>query len=129
MRDPFYLPVPPIFRLVRHDPEGDILADFLSYRDKLSPSDDFPASRILHDVNSRKHPHESLSQLIAACEREGRPQACLFLGRTYEFGAYNETQAAACYERVNDTSALSPLSLFHRHSSQRPASSSRRTAA
>jgi TPR repeat protein len=121
MKDPYYLPVPGIFALFQIPGRSDpVIADYLSLRGNLIPPIGFNGSQVLHDLNSRKDPNRSLRQLVTACDGDGDPQACLILGRIYEFGAYNQTQdhekALNYYERLHGTASLSPLSFFHRHS-------------
>jgi TPR repeat protein len=131
MKDPFYLPAPPMFALVQPlSYPGQILADLLSVEYSTSDSDDqFLPSAILNDLNSRADPDKSMSDLLRFCRDRASPQACLILGRIYEFGAYNQTEnhtkAREYYERVaslNDTSSLSALSFMHRHSGDVPLS-------
>ena len=133
-----YLSVPPIFAIVwpkqYKNYSKPIFCDLLSVGkktnqdiilneyDQYNIKTNFSAHRILNDLNYKKNPQKLKKDLFNYCIKENISQACLILGRIYEFGAYNETDNLSLsyffYNRVlslNDSSANSPLSFFHRH--------------
>jgi TPR repeat protein len=120
MKDPYYLPVPPIFALVHLDEFGsEVLEDLLSFpQNSTSAPPEFSPASLFHRLHTRDSPDEVLASLDGFCNRNVS-QACLILGRIHEFGAYNQTEdltkALVYYDRVSDTSAFAPLSFLHRH--------------
>ena len=138
MKDPDYLPAPPIFALIWHKSTKHhhklILCDqlsvrkasnqkaFLKNKENLTLYKNFSADRILKQLNRKINPQKAKKELINSCMYENISQACLILGRIYEFGAYNETENLTLsyyfYNRVlllNDSTSNSPLAFFHRH--------------
>jgi TPR repeat protein len=120
MNDPHYRPVPPLFVLMQ--PAGlngtQIFGDLLT----LTPSESsFGASAAVRALNERNNTDRVFSKIEQACAK-GVAQACLILGRIYEFGSYNKTQdhtrALDYYlrvEQLNSPIAYSALSFYHRY--------------
>ncbi|KAH0791697.1 sel1 repeat family protein [Histomonas meleagridis] len=121
MNDPNYLPVPPIFGLVHSSSKINsqiIFGDFLSI---IQNNSSFMGYKILNDLNLKTNVSYSFYQLRTAC-RNKTGQACLILGRIYEFGAYgteeNHKKAFSYYQKAldyGDKNALIPLSFYHRY--------------
>ncbi|OHT16740.1 hypothetical protein TRFO_13012 [Tritrichomonas foetus] len=119
MDDPDYLPVPPIFTLIKPNKwNSHIIGDLLSIR----TVPEFDPVAIIHGLNKDRNPGLILDRLQHNCTVDHISQACLILGRIYEFGAYNQTENLSLsyelYQKVvefGDSSANSMLSFFHRH--------------
>lgn len=119
MNDPDYLPVPPLFMIVKPDPSHpEIFGDYLSIN---QDNTGFVSRSVLRDLNKRKDVNKSMETLKHACNNR-TAQACIVLGRIYEFGAYGQKESRAralnYYQRaleLGDRAALVPLSFFHRY--------------
>lgn len=119
MNDPDYLPVPPLFFIVKPGPaQPEIFGDYLSIN---QDNTGFVSRNVLRDLNKKKNVTESMSELKRACNNK-TSQACIILGRIYEFGAYGQKEsrgkALNYYQRaldLGDKIALVPLSFYHRY--------------
>ena len=119
MEDPYYLPVPPIFKIVNTKRfPFPIIGDLLTIRTPKK----FKPSIYLHNLNMKINPNQTLNDLHKFCDIENISHACLILGRIYEFGAYNQTEdQARAYQyylkvrSLNDSSSNPMLSFYHRY--------------
>ncbi|OHS98814.1 hypothetical protein TRFO_01875 [Tritrichomonas foetus] len=117
--DKNYLIVPPILEIVHpFDNETSVIDDLLSFNKNMN----FTTTKYLKRLNKQKNPDKYIHKLKSRCLSQNISQACLILGRIYEFGSYNQTEnlslAYSYFLRVNelnDSSANSELSFFHRH--------------
>lgn len=135
MNDKYYLPVPPLFSLVRINNgthSSFVLSDVLTAEDFSNETQSntnnhtvtrpFSGKYYIDRLNKRISPQKDINDLIAYCESENISKACLILGRIFEFGSYNQSenlhQSYKYYNKalsLNDSSANSPLAFFHRH--------------
>jgi len=120
LNDPEYLPVPPLFGLVKVKDNSDaIIADLLTFAPGEMTNDTL---NIVRELNERINSTQNLESLNDLCFINNNSQACLVLARIYEFGAYgkqeNHTLSYELYKKasdLNNTHALSVLSYYHRY--------------
>lgn len=119
--DKYYLPIPPIFALIiPPNYTYTIIGDKLTINSSSTPVS-FKPSQIIYELNSRTNVEKNFKFLDSSCS-DNISQACLILGRIYEFGACNKSAnlklAEKYYNKVlqlNDNSSYAPLSFIHRH--------------
>lgn len=116
MDDPYYLPPPPVFKLITVD-GNNMAVDDLTW----NATNEEEIQSIYNALYIRDDVDLNINKLKTLCELNNH-NACLGYGRIFEFGAYNQTQnhtiAREYYAKAvkyGSKTASSLLSFYHRY--------------
>lgn len=114
-----YLPIIPLFKLVKTDKQNKYV--FVDALTDVNSTDLFQPETFINLLNQNDSPYSVMQKLDDFCS-ENISQACLIIGRIYEFGSYifpeNISLAYSYYlkaQKFGSRDVLPILSYFHRH--------------
>lgn len=114
-----FLPIVPLFKLIKTDTQNKYV--FIDALTEVNSTDIFQPEFFINCLNQNNSPQSVMEKLKEFC-LENVSQACLIVGRIYEFGSYvfteNITLAYSYYLKafhLGSKNVLPILSYFHRH--------------